>query len=322
MRLSIIVNNYNYGRYVDRCIKSILPQLRDGVELIVVDDGSTDNSIAVIHELGNGFRFLAKPNGGQASAFNEGFRAAKGDWVWFIDADDWLADDAIGALLPNLLPEIVKIHFPLHAVDGNGVSLGYSIPGQPLSNGNVIPEIVRSGGYVWPPTSGNVFLRSALESFMPIPEEQYRLCADLYVCTWVVGQGAVMAITRELGYYRIHGSNAFHGFRMEQHWLRRQFDNLRNSDLLNTALVKSIGYTDFEYKFNRRNLEMLLLSQRFGAVPEGAGYKIEEILQQWKEDTEVCALRGLSKAKAWIYFQLLRYAPLSIIRSARKVMNQ
>jgi glycosyltransferase involved in cell wall biosynthesis len=321
MRLSIIVNNYNYGRYIDKCIKSIIPQLTDGIELIVVDDGSTDNSIAVIQELGNAFRLLAKPNGGQASAFNEGFRASKGEWIWFIDADDWIADDAVEILLPYLVPNIVKVHFPLHAVDGNGVSLGCSLPGQPLSFGNVIPEIVRNGGYVWPPTSGNIFLRSALNSFMPIPEEEYRLCADLYVCTWVVGKGEIMAIEKDLGYYRIHGSNAFHGFRMEQHWLGRQFENLRNSDLLNTALVKKNGYSNFKYKFNRRNLEMLMLSQRFGAVPDGAGYNLEDIVQQWQENAEVKALRGLSKAKAWIYFQLLRYAPLTMIRGIRKALN-
>jgi len=169
MRLSIIVNNYNYGRFLKACITAVGSQLKDGVELIVVDDGSTDNSLEVLESIGYSFTLRAKQNGGQASSFNEGFKVARGEWIWFIDADDWISDNAVENLLQYLTSDYAKIHFPLQAVDAEGCSLGFTVPGKALSTGNVIPEILLNCGYVWPPTTGNIFNRSALSSFMPIP---------------------------------------------------------------------------------------------------------------------------------------------------------
>jgi glycosyltransferase involved in cell wall biosynthesis len=75
--VSIIVDNYNYGRFLCDSIGSALAQEYSNVEVVVVDDRSTDNSAEVIRSYGQRIRTIFKPNGGHASAFNAGFKASK-----------------------------------------------------------------------------------------------------------------------------------------------------------------------------------------------------------------------------------------------------
>jgi glycosyltransferase involved in cell wall biosynthesis len=86
--VSIIINNYNYGRFVREAIDSGLNQTYSHKEVIVVDDGSTDDSREIIASYGNGITSVLKENGGQASAFNAGFAVSQGDIICFLDADD------------------------------------------------------------------------------------------------------------------------------------------------------------------------------------------------------------------------------------------
>ena len=79
--VSIIVNNYNYGRFLGEAIDSALGQTYPRLEVIVVDDGSTDNSRDVISSYAGQLTALLKCNGGQASAFNAGFAASRGEVV-------------------------------------------------------------------------------------------------------------------------------------------------------------------------------------------------------------------------------------------------
>src|SRR5258708_5352000 len=94
-RVSIIVNNYNYGRFLPQAIQSALGQTYGNKEVIVVDDGSTDESRAVVESYGTRIRAIFKNNGGQGSAYNAGFAASSGDLIHFLDADDFLMPTAI-----------------------------------------------------------------------------------------------------------------------------------------------------------------------------------------------------------------------------------
>src|SRR5260370_40785973 len=86
--VSIVVNNFNYGRFIGAAIDSALAQSYTRVEIIVVDDGSTDNSRDVISGYGDKVCAVFKQNGGQASAVNAGFRASHGSVGIFLDPDD------------------------------------------------------------------------------------------------------------------------------------------------------------------------------------------------------------------------------------------
>lgn len=88
--VSIIVSSYNYGRFLHHTIDSALSQSYKHTEVIVVDDGSTDNSVEIINSYGKKIIPVIKSNGGQGSALNAGFVACKGDVIIFLDSDDKL----------------------------------------------------------------------------------------------------------------------------------------------------------------------------------------------------------------------------------------
>src|ERR1019366_560992 len=86
--VSILINNYNYGRFLRDAIDSALSQTYPNTEVIVVDDGSSDDSRDIIATYGERIIPILKHNGGQASAFNAGFAASNGLWIHLLDSDD------------------------------------------------------------------------------------------------------------------------------------------------------------------------------------------------------------------------------------------
>ncbi len=103
--VSIIVPIYNAKQFIERCIKSILNQTYQNWELILVDDGSSDGSFAVCKryaEIDKRITAVHKENGGVSSARNIGIQHAKGAFITFIDADDWIRDRCIERCINNV----------------------------------------------------------------------------------------------------------------------------------------------------------------------------------------------------------------------------
>ncbi len=94
MKLSVIIPVYNTGKYLPKCLDSILNQSIDDFEVIVVNDGSKDNSVDIIKEYVEKYKdkivFLDKKNGGQGSARNLAIKHAKGEYIGFVDSDDFI----------------------------------------------------------------------------------------------------------------------------------------------------------------------------------------------------------------------------------------
>jgi glycosyltransferase involved in cell wall biosynthesis len=199
-KVSIVISNFNYGRFLGDAIDSALAQTYANTEVIVVDDGSTDNSAEVIERRGDRVLALFKANGGQASAFNVGFQASTGDLILFLDSDDVLEPKAVEAVVREWRDGTVRTLFPLTATDKNGKQLGRRV------GGNALPSPLYGSFGVGSPTSGNVFARSALEKIMPIPESVWRVCPDFYL-TAVNLFGDVGCLRQPLASYRLHGSN-------------------------------------------------------------------------------------------------------------------
>ncbi len=89
--VSVVIPAYNAGKYVGRAIDSVLAQTHRADEIIVVDDGSTDNTADVAHGYGDKIRFIRQENAGASVARNTGIEAAASEWIAFLDADDeWL----------------------------------------------------------------------------------------------------------------------------------------------------------------------------------------------------------------------------------------
>ncbi len=93
MKISVIIPAYNAACYIQRAVKSVFMQTRPADEIIVIDDGSTDGTADVVHSFDAKVRLLQQQNAGAAAARNAGIRAACGDWIAFLDADDeWLPE--------------------------------------------------------------------------------------------------------------------------------------------------------------------------------------------------------------------------------------
>jgi glycosyltransferase involved in cell wall biosynthesis len=213
--VSIIVNNYNYGRFLADAIDSALQQTYRNIEVIAVDDGSTDTSCAVIEGYADRIIPVLKPNGGQASAFNAGFERSRGEIVIFLDADDRLAPQIAERVVAafGAEPQLAKVQYRLAVIDADSTPTGAIKPPmqQPLPNGNLRQDVLRFADDIpWLPTSGNAFAAAVLRRIFPVPEPIYRICADYYLSNLPPLFGTVRSLEEVGGFYRVHAANNHH----------------------------------------------------------------------------------------------------------------
>lgn len=207
-KISIIINNFNYAKYLARCIESALNQTWSNTEVIVVDDGSTDESVKIAHRYESRITVIAKANGGQGSCYNVGFAASTGDIVCFLDADDMLSMDACAAVAGLQWDGIAKAQIYLELVDSEDKPAGVVIPFG-VRAGDYASTFRRFGTYVSPPGSGNFYNRHFLESALPMSAWRWRTAADACLIYKAPGWGNVAIVPgRPLGNYRVHGRNA------------------------------------------------------------------------------------------------------------------
>ena len=210
--VSIVLNNFNYEPYLATAIDSALAQDHPDVEVVVVDDGSTDGSWDVISGYGDRIVAILQENAGQPRALNRGFEESRGEIVLFLDSDDFLYETAASSVVAAWADGCVKVQYRLSMVDRDGRRTG-ALPAVdvPLPSGDVRPLIARSGGYLWPVTSGNAYSRALLDELMPIPEQDFQGAADSYLNLLAPFYGSVISLQPELGAYRVHGANAWVG---------------------------------------------------------------------------------------------------------------
>ena len=210
--VSVIISNYNYGRYIGDSIRSVLEQTYKNIEIIVVDDGSTDESRVVISKFGNQISPIYSNHQGQCAALNAGYNTCKGDVIIFLDADDCLVPDAIERLAKSFTDnsEITKCQGYMNAIDSVGRPLGKRIPRKLCPSGDY-KDYVRTHGptvcnHSW--TSGNAWAKWFLDDVMPLPEDINNSVfpdgclnplADLY--------GPIVTLENPVALYRIHENN-------------------------------------------------------------------------------------------------------------------
>jgi glycosyltransferase involved in cell wall biosynthesis len=205
---TVVIVNYNYEKFLPAAIDSALEQSYAPLEVIVVDDGSSDGSRQIIAGYADRIRTVLQNNAGQGSAYNAGWRAAHGDFVLFLDSDDALMPDAIAkVVLAFKDTDAVKVQFYLAQADRNLRPLGHLLPRYAFSAMAARRQIANYGYYVSPPASGNAFRKTFLDEIMPLDETLYRTAPDGYTTGLAGLAGSIVSIPRALGYYRIHGDN-------------------------------------------------------------------------------------------------------------------
>lgn len=211
--VSIVINNYNYGQFLREAIESALNQTYPNVEVIVVDDGSTDSSRDVIEEYALLGKVVPvyKENGGQASAFNAGFGLAKGTWIFLLDSDDWFFAEKVERVLDALLrfPEAGWLVHPLIWRFANGSErLAIRYPRTAVYDFRQTMRAKGKLGAHFSATSGLIFSRQVLDKILPVPES-LRITADNYLKFAAAAVSPVLLFKEPLAVQRIHEHNAY-----------------------------------------------------------------------------------------------------------------
>ena len=156
MKVTVLIDTYNHERFIERAITSVLEQDMplDDVEILVVDDGSTDRTPELVRRFEPRVRYLRKPNGGQASAFNFGFAQARGEIIATLDGDDWWAREKLRRVLETLAanPEVGMVGHGFYEEYSHGRPDGLILPGPRLPFGSR-----RAAGCGIVPPRGRIF---------------------------------------------------------------------------------------------------------------------------------------------------------------------
>jgi glycosyltransferase involved in cell wall biosynthesis len=220
-RVSILINNYNYGQFLAAAIESALQQSYPHTEVVVVDDGSTDHSREIIASYGDVIVPVLKANGGQASAFNAGFAASQGDIICFLDADDLYLPEKVAAIVDVLknYQESAWCFHPLEIVEATS-----KVPIASENNFSAVSvkvcdvrSDIRQGGkglrqklpFSLPASSGLCFTRSLLQQILPMPEAEGIAIGDSYVQFASVALAQGFAVPSKLALQRIHSNNFY-----------------------------------------------------------------------------------------------------------------
>lgn len=212
---AIVIDNYNYARFLVQAIDSALGQAHPPAQVIVVDDGSTDESREVIASYGDRVTPVLTAHQGQASALNEGFRRVTSDLIIFLDADDVLLPDVVGRVIAAARKEagVAKIQYPMAVIDecGRLTTARKPPPYLTLPSGDLRrQELTMPFDMTWMGgTSGNAYPRWVLENLLPIPQAQFARCADWYLQHLTPLFGPVVSLDDAGALYRIHGANGY-----------------------------------------------------------------------------------------------------------------
>jgi len=228
-RVTAVITCYNYGRFVGEAVESVLAQglSREELEVVVVDDGSTDDTPERVRPFDGRITYVRKPNGGQASALNAGFANARADLVALLDADDaWLQGKLERVLAAfQAHPDAVMVQHGRQVLFAESGRLETEPPPSGLSG--IFPplpeDLLRYGPTA---TSALTFRKSRLGALLPIPEILTGH-ADSYLSALAVLHGPVISLDLPLAQYRIHGANLYSFHDSDQQRADRRLDQLQ-----------------------------------------------------------------------------------------------
>ena len=214
--VSVLINNFNYCKYLSQAIDSALSQTYVQIEIIIVDDGSTDRSREIIAGYRSKSISILKENGGQASAFNAGVARSRGDILCFLDSDDWFYPTKVEEVVKvfaqaDFNTRFIMVHHPVEISDEIGKATG-----QPFGKIHSSPcncyDFARKYHFVENiagPTTGISLNRRLANLLFPLPERTARTCADDIVVKASSLLGEVYSLNKALACYRLHGNNAW-----------------------------------------------------------------------------------------------------------------
>ncbi|AFY57170.1 glycosyl transferase [Rivularia sp. PCC 7116] len=318
--VSVIIGNYNYGRFIAEAIDSVLSQTYKNFELIVVDDGSTDNSREIIESYGDKLIAIFQENGGQGVAFNSGFAVAKGEIICFLDADDYYYPEKIAKVVAafDKNPSLVQISHCRTSVDADGKIIGRDPTF--FNQGDVTHLLLKWGRYAWAVTSALAYKRWVLEKVLPFPQRPRG--GDTYLTATVPFYGNVGYIKEPLMFYRHHGNNMNAGTNNLQHLIEQREDTAKciNETASKLGLIERF---DIQHDADYRSLKVMV---RKSVSPKEAikifwitlfesislGHSIKDTIERFVR-RGMCSLFP-NEAKIYLRLKLRRYLRFKLMR--------
>jgi glycosyltransferase involved in cell wall biosynthesis len=205
--VSIVVPAHNLGRYLGEAIQSVLNQDYPNIELIVLDDGSTDNTRSVLEKYAGQIHAESQPNMGQVNTLNKGWRMSKGDILGFISADDALLPGAVGKAVACLeaSPDAVLTYCDFNLIDADSRPVR-RIRTPEFNYDEMLVDVI------CPPGPGAFFRRSAFEA-VGLWDSSLKIMLDYEYWLRLGLRGRFIRIPEVLALYRVHDvSQTFAGF--------------------------------------------------------------------------------------------------------------
>ena len=224
--VTVLIDTYNHERFIEQALVSVLEQdfPADDVEILVVDDGSTDRTPEIVRKFEPRVRLLRKANGGQASAFNTGISEARGEIIAFLDGDDWWMRNKLTRVTQAMRAN------PALGIVGHGIVMTYL-------DGREQSETLRDGFHFQADTLEGALLFRRRGAFLgtsrmtirtkllreigPVPEALI-VQADEYLYTLASVLARAQILPKTLTYYRLHESNGFHNLSGDLRLVRRK----------------------------------------------------------------------------------------------------
>jgi glycosyltransferase involved in cell wall biosynthesis len=209
--ISVVIDSYNYGQFIGQAIESVLKQdyPAEKVQILVVDDGSTDGTREVVSKYGERVEYFYKENGGQASAFNFGIEKARGEYVALLDADDYWLPGKVRRVVEEFEKDakLALVYHPFRELLNDTEE--FREGGFNAVSGFVPSDRKKILLFTATQTSGLTFRTELVKQLLPLNEAMF-IQADGLLAALIIFLGPVKAIAEPLGVYRIHGANLYY----------------------------------------------------------------------------------------------------------------
>jgi len=204
-RVTVIIPNFNQSHFVGNAIRSVLDQTLKDFEIIVVDDGSTDNSQEVVAQFGAAVRYIYQQNQGLAGARNTGLQYASGELIGLLDADDEWSPQYLEYMvaIAEKYPDAVAFYCMAHCMDVNKHDLPQIVGGPPVEPRQLYQVLLRTNFII--PSTVTFRTKPIIEA--GCFDANLRSCEDWDLWLRLLSSSKIMGVFNTLVRYRVHGSS-------------------------------------------------------------------------------------------------------------------
>ena len=319
--LSVVIPNHNYADYVGTAVKSALDIRWPNVEVIVVDDGSTDNSLEVVKAYAERITIISQANAGQMPSCVNGFRRCTGDVVIFLDSDDALHPDIMTEIAAVWSDRASKFQFQMRVIDAKGNPTGSILPQyftHPTPE-DIRTWVVTTGVYPTPPGSGSAYPRAVVDQIFGFKSDFVDRAPDSYLIAAAPAYGDVVTIPKPLVDYRVHGLNHGAHLHLDDSRFAREVDLTRRRHKFFTEVASSVGMSVDAGALNRNLLFLCLRAASYSLRPDSHCIAGDSAMQIAFATFKALAFpQGFSKAQRtslFLWMILALFGPRGLRRS-------